>query len=68
MFQGAGRQVEAGLAKGLKFDELWWSAVFDPQGELQAYGLGVTPTDTRAHGCNSKVLDTVSQHDLEPCN
>jgi hypothetical protein len=53
MFQGAGRQVEAGLAKGFKF---WWSAVFDPQGKLQAYGLGVTPTDARAHGCNSKVL------------
>jgi hypothetical protein len=43
-------RVEAGLAKGPSFEELWWSAVFDPQGELQAYGLGVTPADARAHG------------------
>jgi hypothetical protein len=43
-------RVEAGLVDGPSFEELWWSAVFDPQGELQAYGLGVTPTDARAHG------------------
>ena len=42
-------QVEAGLVDGPKFEELWWSAAYDPQGELRAYGLGVTPNDARAH-------------------
>ena len=42
-------QVQAGLATGPPFEDLWWTAAYDPQGELQAYGLGLTPTEARAH-------------------
>jgi hypothetical protein len=42
-------RVQDGLADGPKFEELWWSEAFDPQGKSQAYGLGVTHTDARAH-------------------
>ena len=42
-------QVQAGLAAGPRFEDLWWTAAYDPQGELQAYGLGLTPTEARAH-------------------
>src|SRR5262245_2194175 len=38
-----------GPVDGPELDELWWSAAFDPQGKLKAYGLGITPTDARAH-------------------
>jgi hypothetical protein len=44
-----GKKVQDGLADGPKFEELWWSEAFDPQGKSQAYGLGVTHTDARAH-------------------
>jgi hypothetical protein len=42
-------QVEDGLCDGPSFDDLWWSEAIDPQGKSQAYGLGMTPDDARAH-------------------